>query len=65
MRSSHVYKWLFGAETFRGFRETRRWNETFGSALSDSYTLLISPNKDDTAVHGCHSRVIRLCACVR
>ena len=26
--------------------------------------MLLSPNEDDTAVHGCHC-VIRLCACVR
>ena len=27
--------------------------------------MLMSPNQDETAVHGCHSTDNRLCACVR
>ena len=31
----------------------------------DGYAMLMSPNKGETAVHGCHCRAIWLCACVR
>ena len=29
------------------------------------YAVLMIPNEDETAVHGCHARVIWMCACVR
>ena len=29
------------------------------------YAMLLSPNKDETIVHGCIARMIWLCACVR
>ena len=40
---------------------------TFSSALLSAwgYVMLMSPNKDETAVHGCHCTGIWLCACVR
>ena len=33
--------------------------------LTPGYAMLMSPNKDETAVHGCHSTGTLLCACVK
>ena len=33
--------------------------------LTPGYAMLMSPNQDETAVHGCHSMSTLLCACVK
>ena len=34
--------------------ETKKKNTGFLRSLTDGYAMLMSPNKGETAVHGCH-----------
>ena len=41
------------------------WQPWTAETLTPGYAMLMSPNQDETAVHGCHSTGTLLCASVK